>query len=135
MTSRLFYFGTGEEMRPGDRIAIRSSGSDEVCTVECIRGDVTDSGLSNDEWDFQTDDGVLHVVDFGAGQDPGQVGRNIRLVCRAGGEVEAAAEALNYSNEKHPPVSWWDAFSFFDLGCGVVSVLVVIVNLLVWLLR
>ena len=133
MTSRLFYHGTDEEMQLGDRIAIRSMGSDKVCIVTCIRGvSATDSDPGHEAWAFQTDDGVFHAVEFGTGQPNGQVGRNIRLVCHPGGEIEAAAEALSSSSEKDHSVSWWDVFSVLDLGCGVFVALGLIVNVLVW---
>ena len=134
MAAKLIYYGTGEEMRLGDRIAVRSLGSDVVCTVTDIRlGSRTGAEPAVGECAFQTDDGILHAVERVLNKSAVQIGRNIRLVCRSGCELETASEILGHPPEKHPPVSWWDIFTFADFGCGVFTAVGLVAAFVAWL--
>lgn len=133
MASGPVYHGTNEEMRLGDRIAIQSMGSETVCSVTEIRATLargTESAV--DQCSFMTDDGIIHVVEYASGSSHPRVGNNIRLLCRSGCEVEAAAEFTGGSDEKKLPVSWWDIFNLADLGCGTFTAIGLIAVLAAW---
>lgn len=135
MAANCLYYGTDDEMRLGDRIAIRSMGSETVCFVTDIREGVREETESDGtEYAFQTDDGIVHVVEGVSSESSLQIGKNIRLLCRSGCEIEVAAEFIGGSNEKKTPVSWWDIFSFTDFGCGTFTAIGLVAALAGWLL-
>ena len=129
MKSRLTYSGTNEIIRVGDRIRIRSYGSDKLCVVSEICQNAGDSLSAVQQCGFRTEDGVLHSADL----ETGKLGKHIQLICHAGEEVETVVTALGGSTDKHPPLSWLDAFRFLDFGYSVYLLLGLIVSLIMWL--
>ena len=93
MTSRLTYYGTNDEMQIGDRVRIRWHASEKLLVVSEINQHTGDSSSEIQQSAFRTDDGVLHAV----GTVTGVLGKNIQLVCHAGGEVGAVVTALSSS--------------------------------------
>lgn len=86
----LFYHGTEDEVRLGDRIRVRRLlRSDLLATVKYIPGQSRpDPNILDHQWAYETGDGSVYIMDheFSAGQFGSVVPRCIQFVCRSGAD-------------------------------------------------
>ena len=107
MSSRhlIFYHGTEDEVRLGDRILVRRwLRSDLLATVTYIPGESPpDPNILDHQWAYETGDGFVYVMDYEFLRGQLWLAKCIQLVCRAGAEAEAATKSLEMPDGKPPP--------------------------------
>ncbi len=103
--SGLYYYGTKDDLRLGDRIASRRLFRSPLYGTICYIPGISPkhSELGDDQWAFRTDDGAI----YGAAYDRkyGQPGKGLILLSRGEGESLSPDEPLESDDHDVPSVA------------------------------
>ena len=120
--SGLFYFGTTDEMRLGDRVEIklflRSKQRGVVTYIPALSArELAAQKRDADEWIITADDGVSYGAIYSP--EDHQPRSNVRLVSRGPADfVSLSPEQLDASEIREPPSPWQ------ALGCVGIAILI-----------